>query len=894
MRRLRAGKLFGLGLAAVLLLAAGAAGRPRWPMLRPVAWLGLGLAVLLLGWLGRPRPGRRGWVPGLGTFALAGSLGLAYAAWGGTLLAWSALPTGWGALAALDGIWEIALRPGRRRAVRWIGRLGLAAVAGLVPVALVQVETHFAQEEFFALVQALVLAGVAFLLLSLSAGVRSRRAPGGKSGADAELCANADLRAVALLAAVLLAGGLAWLGARTLAAYRASFAPAEAPGYPGITAGSPFLCGQVLPAGGQSRSFAPTGQAVYERALDQVALWPDPGPLELAVLALGSGDSTQAEAFRQALLAEARAGAFTGAAHSVKSQQYDAALRIYFTGLLRQAFPSLFSPDEEATLRAWFAAIDERAWRTEGVDLLYALAFGPPDGPYENQEIGAGLLALLENGGWAAPELSAVNRAYLARSGGGWATHFRNPDDAYLYQAVWINNAFFQGLSQSPASLSPAEEENRRLAFEWLLLQALPDGAPLSYDHPARPPLVATWYQAARLLDDPRYVWLADRALSQVEQAGTGLQGNPGLEGPVSLAGRSPTAGSCLLYGDSGLPLQPGPLAPDKIVLRDGWQPDSTYLALNLRFSGWHRYKASNGMILLYQAGPLVVEGGSGQPVSWLPLGRQAFRDKRIAREDLNGLLIPRDGLDAALQALTGQGSSWAQDPPPYAGVQAFETLGPLDVSRTVLQDWHGWSHSRSIYFIHGGPLVVVDDAASQPARPGAALIWHLAGEARREGDGLWLREGENPARLVLPAAAWATTALQPAAQGGGNGPAVLYSSPQKGQLHLATGFLTGDWAAADFEARTLAGGTGQIIQVVGPASELRILHNASAGWLEAGGLGTDGLALVSWQPAGGGGWLCYVGASRIQVGESQTLTLDAHNSSGCTSWEALDKGDTG
>ena len=73
----------------------------------------------------------------------------------------------------------------------------------------------------------------------------------------------------------------------------------------------------------------------------------------------------------------------------------------------------------------------------------------------------------------------------------------------------------------------------------------------------------------------------------------------PGAERPLDLAGESPHVGSCLLYGDSGLPTQVGPLAPDKIVFRDGWTPGAAYLLLNLRFSGWHRYKATNTITLL-------------------------------------------------------------------------------------------------------------------------------------------------------------------------------------------------------------------------------------------------------------------------------------------------------
>lgn len=306
--------------------------------------------------------------------------------------------------------------------------------------------------------------------------------------------------------------------------------------------------------------------------------------------------------------------------------------------------------------------------------------------------------------GLVAPDLSSANRDYLEHTPRGWLARFCNTDDAFIYQQEWISNAYFQSLYTSEAP-----ENNVRLSFEWLLLQALPDGVPLRYNHPVCASLAGTAYLGVHLLEDPRYVWLAEQSLMDMEAQGTYLSAQPGAEQPVYLAGLSPTQGSCLLYGASGLPNQIGPLAPDKIVFRDGWSPDSAYLLLNLRFTGWHRYKATNTATLLYQNGPLAVEALDGEPFAWLPVGRSAFRDKRVPRENLNGLLIEHSGMSAVIYALTGIGSPWAQNPPFYAEVIAFETSDELDWSHTRLADWRGWQHDRWIYFYHGGgPIVVV------------------------------------------------------------------------------------------------------------------------------------------------------------------------------------------
>src|SRR4029079_3740940 len=128
------------------------------------------------------------------------------------------------------------------------------------------------------------------------------------------------------------------------------------------------------------------------------------------------------------------------------------------------------------------------------------------------------------------------------------------------------------------------------------------------------------------------------------------------------------------LYSDSGLPNQIGPLAPDKIVFRDGWRAANAYLLLNLRFTGWHRSEATNAVALVYQGERIVTDVLDAAPIRWLPVGRSLVRDKRIPRENLNSLLVENSGLSAVMDGLTGIGSQWAQDPPAYAEVLNFVT----------------------------------------------------------------------------------------------------------------------------------------------------------------------------------------------------------------------------
>lgn len=754
------------GLAARWAFVAGLLFAVRWTQPYPV-----GGALYVWPW-----PGVL--VAGVGAVAT-----LAYAVTGATWAAWGVLGVLYVLLLGLD----TALASGRSVLWRW-GVHGLLALAGgMIPVVVSQVESHFAGEEFFVALQALALSLFWGLLLGARGLLVLRESTLARRG----LRFDRRWSTVALILA--LCAGLCV----TVRAYQRSFYPPQAPAYEGISPSTPFLCSEVQP---DSQTF--DGDEVFRRLLARVEANPHKRPLEYGMLALGTGEQRWAQAFRESLLSEATEGRFTGPAHSVKSVQHEAALRAYYLPRVHAAFPDLFSEDDLTLLWEWFAAINRRALTVEWVDWMYGLAFAKwPEGPYENQENGAGLLALLESEGLAAPDLSPANRDYLERNRRGWVARFRNTDDAFIYQPEWINNAYFQSFYTGKAP-----EDNVRLSFEWLLLQALPDGAPLRYNHPARPPLAGIAYLGAYLLEDPRYVWLAGRALADAEAQAMYLFAQPGVERPVSLTGRSPSRGSCLLYGDSGLPNQVGPLAPDKIVFRDGWSPDSAYLLLNLRFTGWHRYKATNTVTLLYQNGPLAADALDDEPFTWLPVGRSVFRDKRIPRENLNGLLIERSGMSAVLYALTGVGGPWAQDPPYYAEVVAFETGDELDWSHTRLVDWRGWQHDRWVYFYHnGGPIVMVDEAEG-PAEAQAALAWHLAGERIVEpvlseaegGRRIRLRGGDDPAEVLLvPVGSEGQVEI---IKDGDSGLRVVYYAPADGRLRLVTLFLPGRWAGAEAE----------------------------------------------------------------------------------------------
>ena len=203
----------------------------------------------------------------------------------------------------------------------------------------------------------------------------------------------------------------------------------------------------------------------------------------------------------------------------------------------------------------WFAAINRRAFTVEPVDWMYALAFGEwPQGPYENQETGAGLLAALESGGLADPALSAKNQAYLADNVRGWEERFRNTDDAVVYQPVWLVNALLQ------AGYADSRWIRRTPACRW-------NGCCCNPCRTAPACAITTsagcgWPRRAigrrACLRTPRRCgWRGGRWRTWRRRAACCMP-CPAWRAPCR--SRAPhRLGSCLLYGDSGLPTQDRP-----------------------------------------------------------------------------------------------------------------------------------------------------------------------------------------------------------------------------------------------------------------------------------------------------------------------------------------------
>ena len=656
----------------------------------------------------------------------------------------------------------------------------LSLMAGFVPVLINQIIIKFSDEEFYA-----ALSGLAFSIFWLILWVvyekflrRLKIINKLSISRHNKLTANRILLVTAALTILLVI----WSGW----SYKRSFFPhEEAELFSGISSETPFICGET----NSNPEVNINIKNIQDRFAMLLAEKDDLSINDYAFLAILNEDEHYAKIYREQLLAAAENRLYTAPANSVKFDQYLASQTIYYYEEIIKKFPSLFTEHEFDIIKTWFYQINERAQTIEWIDWLYGFAFSlKPVGAYENQEIGAGLYAQLLENNLSKPSLLEKNQKYLDADSRGWVNGFRVLDDAITYQPIWITNAFLQSLYDDRSIT-----QNQRLSFEWLLLQSLPDVNIIGYNFPSKTSAASVSLLGARLLDDGRFLWLANRAMDSLNDINY-LYAQPGAEVRISdeLIPETPQIGSCLLYGNAGLPGQKGSISPDKIVFREGWEPDDLYILLNLRFTGWHRYKALNAISIIYKGGNLVEEQNSLNPITWLPIGRAMVRDKRISIEQLNTLLIPRQGLDAVLNTLIDWFGTYSQDPPFYAAVEAFETSTILDFSRSVIDDWHGWHFERSIYFYHDGPVFILDEAITDK-RQKAAISWHLA-EGSQVINNFRVKNEDIEVDMLLIGQEDGALLYETEE----NGLLLQYQSPKIGNLQLVTVLLPGNWQEAE------------------------------------------------------------------------------------------------
>ncbi|MBU4174941.1 MAG: heparinase II/III-family protein [Actinobacteria bacterium] len=477
----------------------------------------------------------------------------------------------------------------------------------------------------------------------------------------------------------------------------------------------------------------------------------------LTTIYILSGEEEAGRKARDILVQAAQDDKYCDLAKATKNWQYDATTFVYNYLLLNEKDPELFSESDRNQILAWFKMLNENAFVKNWGDYVYAVLFKKkPSGIYENQEIGIGLLAVLAEALESKyPELARKDKDYVERHGVGWTNNFRNTDDAITYHhSIWVKNAYMMYEYGCEDKDNAVIRDNARNSFEWILAQWPPNGMNPTYNSYSSYMPIDDMAIGAYLFKDGRYKWLSERMIeSQIEYEGPDFDSTKGLHlWDDTITSQTPQIGSCLLFGTTGTASKPGALKPDKVVLRDGWKQDSLYSLLNLRFSGWHSYKATNSIISIMSGEPFVVEKLEERIHSWLPTANASTRDRKIYREWLNCFQIELSGYEKLVRYLTGFGSEWSQDPPRFAEIVYFDKDDSLsmDISITRINKWHGWNHTRTMVLVRDKYLAVLDQADGNDKRR-SALAWHLHGDITEDDSSFLLDQGADKLNFFLP-----------------------------------------------------------------------------------------------------------------------------------------------
>jgi hypothetical protein len=266
-------------------------------------------------------------------------------------------------------------------------------------------------------------------------------------------------------------------------------------------------------------------------------------------------------------------------------------------------------------------------------------------------------------------------------------------------------------------------------SFDWLLKQWPPSGGPLGYNPDVCTILPDVFLLGANLHSSPEFRWLGEKSLAYARKNKIELNGlREGFqffkqEAPT----RTPTIDSTYIEAPGNLVQFPTENRPDKIVFRSGWKDDSLYALLNLRYDGFHGYKATNAIASLHYGVPFIVEDLVKISRKYLPKGRARERDDNIGRHRLNGFYIEEPLLNQVLNKIDVLRTRWFQTLPRYTKTNQFHNYNIFDYSRTDIIDWSGWSNYRTCLLVGDAYFAVFDFNKGNFAKQ-HSIIWHVRG----------------------------------------------------------------------------------------------------------------------------------------------------------------------
>jgi hypothetical protein len=450
---------------------------------------------------------------------------------------------------------------------------------------------------------------------------------------------------------------------------------------------------------------------------------------KMATLYFLTNDIDWANKFKAALLQEAAKNKFTAKTDSMKFAQREAMTRAMFLLELQKKIPDYLTAQEEHLITTWFENITRRIFQPEWVDSLYAVPFkDDPDGPYLNQEVGAGTITVVSHFIKDEDLLDKITE-FLAAKSAGFVKNYRNPDDSLGYQNIWIENAFVMHLYGDTNNESLA---GMHLAIKWLVSQLPQSVSLLEYGLPGDLRPINSLAISAFYLKNKKSRWLLDQHLIEVMESKRNFPSEMfafWLWDDDVLAEKA-FYDSFVMDGPTGYAFRPGPIEADKVVMRSidkSTKNESAFLLANLRNIGWHRYPATNTAIrIMLDDYTMVGEDIINQKHKWLPEGRAKHRDKKIDRVRLNGLQIARDGLDAWIGGITGVYSQWRQDVPRTSQVKSSQNSDGYKSATIALSEWAGTNHLRTYILAQDRQVFVVDEISTSRVSLPKQITWHI------------------------------------------------------------------------------------------------------------------------------------------------------------------------
>lgn len=163
----------------------------------------------------------------------------------------------------------------------------------------------------------------------------------------------------------------------------------------------------------------------------------------------------------------------------------------------------------------------------------------------------------------------------------------------------------------------------------------------------------------------------------------------------------------------------------DKVIFRDGFEPDDAYLLLDGLSGGGHGHFDGNSILRWTQNGRI-----------WL--GETETDRFSSPPKNHNGVLIITDGQ--------------SQKIPLYCGISNFADLPSASISRSVCNDYAGVDWNRYVLWLHGKCFIVIDSMrADQAGDYSFRSVWQTVGDVTLNGADLDIEQKGQHARIAMP-----------------------------------------------------------------------------------------------------------------------------------------------